>query len=106
MLFRSVLQLMSEAEPGSRRSPGGAVLMSEMEPGSRRSPGGTVQQLMSEAEPGSRRSPGGAVQQLMSEAEPGSRRSPGGAVLFRRRFRWGFWLWVFYTQHQSPYFRV
>ena len=32
---------MSAVEPGSRRSPGGAVLMSAVEPGSRRSPGGT-----------------------------------------------------------------
>ena len=55
--------------------------MSEVEPGSRRSPGGAVLQLISEAEPGSRRSPGGAVLQLMSEAEPSSRRRPGGAVL-------------------------
>ena len=33
---------MSKVEPGSRRSPGGAVLMSKVEPGSRRSPGGAV----------------------------------------------------------------
>ena len=35
---------MSAAEPGSRRSPGGAVLqsMSAVEPGPRRSPGGAV----------------------------------------------------------------
>ena len=33
---------MSKVEPGSRRSPGGAVLLSGEEPGSRRSPGGAV----------------------------------------------------------------
>ena len=69
-------QLILRSEPGSRRSPGGAVLLSMAEPGSRRSPGGAV--LLSAVEPGSRRSPGGAV--LLSAVEPSSCRSPGGAV--------------------------
>ena len=47
-------------EPGSRRSPGGAVLMLAVEPGSRRSPGGAaLADVVGGARP--RRSPGGAA---------------------------------------------
>ena len=81
--MESPLRLESWAEPGSRRSPGGALLelMLRSEPGFRRSPGGVLLQLRSGAESGSRRSPDGSYRRLMLATKPGSRRIPGGVLL-------------------------